>query len=230
MRSTELVVVLLCSVALLSGCASKQRRGRILSPDQITAPEPVQGNTAQYMCPYSRDGKFTVWMQAAMNATAERATERPASEGERRPPSGPPPEHRGAANSAEAAARDAKRQQAAAQRGGGFEFIRDHTELSFSGADDLCLYLYAKHSRDAGYGQVFDYITALYPDMGRRCPEALRKASSGSDEGRGGPGEGGPGGGMGGGMGGGGGPGGGMGGGPGGGMGGGRGGWGGILY
>jgi hypothetical protein len=216
-------MVLLCCVAFLGGCASHQRRGRILSLEQITAPEPVQGNTAQYMCPYSRDGKFTVWMLAAMDATTARETERPMPDGDRQPPSGPPPEHRRTGNTAEAVARDAKRQHAAAHRGGGFEFIRDHTELSFSSADDLCLYLYAKHSHDAGYGQVFDYMAALYPDMGRRCPEALRKASSGSDEGRGGPGEGGPSGGMGGG------PGGGMGGGPGG-MGGGRGGCGGILY
>jgi hypothetical protein len=211
MKTGKSFAMLLCCVALVCRCASKPRGGRggVMSPDQITAPEPIAGNTGQYMNPYSSTGRYTAWMQTALDA-APADTAKVRKSGPHTPDEIP--------------ALDAQRQRDAAARAGGFERIREQSDQSFSSADDLCLYLYVKHSREADYGQVYDFVTALYPDMGRRCPEAMRKAAAGHDGGRSGDG---PGGGDSGGPGGGG-PGGG---GPGGGgMGGGRGGWGGGFF
>jgi uncharacterized membrane protein YgcG len=188
MNSWKMPVLVLCCAALVCGCASRQsgKRGGMPSPDEVTAPDPIQGNTGQYMCPYDASGKLNEWMQAVMDSDAVGPGELPVYA----PKGGP--DH----TAKDRLARDAKRQQAAAARAGGFDAIRAHSDLSFSSADDLCLYLYVKHSRDAGYGEVFESLASLYPDMGRRCREAIRRASAGKDEDRGGPGgSGGPGGG-----------------------------------
>ncbi len=212
MKSTAVSLVLCCAV-MLCGCASKSPSRGIVSPEDVNPPRPISGNTGQYMCPYMNDGHLAGWVRTALTAAPENRVS-PSSH-----PSLPTAE---LPSQARMQARDAERQQIVAARAGGFDAIQRGSELSFSSADDLCLYLYAKYSRQADYSQIFDYVGELYPDMRHRCSEAIHKAAGGKGE-RHGPG-GGDRGGMGGGFGGG--PGGpeGMGGGPGGGMGDGRGG------
>lgn len=201
---TKTTAAILCC-ALLCGCAQHAERRGIVSPSDITPPQPIAGNTGQYMCPYTSDGHATVWLQTALDHAPERRKTGRGSIPKVELPS-----------QSQVQAREAASQKDAAARAGGFDAIRQGSELSFSSADDLCLYLYAKYSRRAGYGEIFDYMGALYPDMRQRCRDAIHTAAGGGKGGGGrGPGSSGagPGGaGPGGGEPGGGGPGGGMGG------------------
>jgi hypothetical protein len=215
MKTGKTLALIICCAGLMCGCASEQRsaRGGLMSPASITAPIPILGNTGQYLCPYAQDGRQTSWLEAALKSSPAGAAAsapgleppvRPGTGSEGAPPPLPPEDMRTKKRDlGSTPAQDAEKQQAAAARAGGFDAIRAHSNLSFSSADDLCVYLYAKYSRTPNYSQVYAYLSTLYPDLGQRCPAALRRASQPKDGGHG-PGDGGPGDGPGGGPGGGG--------------------------
>jgi len=65
----------------------------------------------------------------------------------------------------------------AIQMCGGEEKIKATSDLSFNNLDDLALYIYVRHSKDANYNDVVKAVTGIYPDLQERYSQALVNAS-----------------------------------------------------
>ena len=157
-------------VVILSNCATKQT---VLLPDQIIAPIPIQGNSGKYMCPYTSDGVLAEWVDKAINArigatvgetvgtyTGQKVLKQVPFVG---------------GFLGEKAGKAVGR-QLAIKASGGWEYIKETSDLSFNSCDDLAVYLYAKYSRHAHYQDALKAIYEIYPELQKRYWPAIRKA------------------------------------------------------
>lgn len=164
-------VTVLAMVLVASGCAP-----HIARPDQLTAPEPIQGNTGKYMSPYTTDEVLAEWVDKAIKARAAGSI--------------------GGAVGAYAGAKALEQipfvggiigekvgkkigQEIAIKCAGGREFICQSSDLSFNSLDDMAVYLYVKHSTHEHYQEALKAASGIYPEFQQGYHMALAKASRG---------------------------------------------------
>jgi hypothetical protein len=153
----------------LAGCAPHLAR-----PDQLTAPQPILGNTGKFMCPYTSDEVLAEWVDNAMKARAAGKI--------------------GGAVGAYAGAKALEQvplvggifgkmvgnkigKEIAIKCAGGRGFICDSSDLSFNSQDDLAVYLYVKYSDNEHYQDALKATFGIYPDFEERYSVALYRAS-----------------------------------------------------
>ena len=162
------------SVVLLTatfGCAP-----HIARPDQMVAPEPIYGNTGKFMSAYTSDDVLAEWVDCAIKAKDASSIG-------------------GAAGAF--AGQEALKQipfvggilgdavgkkiglEIAIKAAGGWDHIRQTSDLSFNSPDNLAVYLYVKHSRDEHYQDALNAEFSIYPDFKQEYSDALIKASRG---------------------------------------------------
>lgn len=168
----NLFLISLISVVLV-GCAG---RGIIKIPTaaSLTAPAPIEGNTGEYMSPFTSDGVVSKWATKAISVKAGSAV--------------------GGAVGAYAGSKALEQipffgswlgQKAGNAAGralainniGGEEFIKETSDLSFSNLDDLAVYIYVKHSTHKSYHAVLNATYTIYPDLKKSYRYALNRAA-----------------------------------------------------
>jgi hypothetical protein len=140
----------------------------------MTPPEPIKGNTGQYMSPYTQDDVLAEWVEMGIKARmAGQAGQIIGAEVGQRVLGQIPfvggliGQHAGKAAG----------KAIAIQMCGGEEKIKATSDLSFNSLDDMSLYMYAKHSKDKNYEDVLKAVTGIYPDLQERYYQALMDAS-----------------------------------------------------
>jgi len=164
------LVLIIVFAGFLTGCATP-----LLRPDQMVAPQPILGNSGQYMCPYTQDGVMAEWTDKAINAkigsrvgqmagtyAGQKALEQVPFVG------GFIGSHVG----------EAVGRKIAIESAGGMDYIKEKSDLSFNNIGDMSVYLYVKHSNHPHYQDALDAAMEIYPELKKEYYLALQKASS----------------------------------------------------
>lgn len=156
---------------LLAGCATMPATQDVASISdpaakaaavaklQAEAPKPIEGNTGQFMSPFTSDGVTAQWVTKSMQVEAsgqigEAAGTLAATELLKNVPF------------AGMFAGDASKRLARAmalKKIGGEEFLKSSSDLSFNTLEDMAAYMYAFHSTHDDYARVVKATTAIYP-------------------------------------------------------------------
>lgn len=137
----------------------------------LAAPVPMADNNGAFLSPYKCDGTPTEWSNKAMTAGAGAAA--------------------GSVVAGQAAAKvpfvggffKKKAQDMGAQTGaitaaGGMEFIKSSSDMSFNSADELAVYLQAKHAAiDPDFAKRVSAAMAIYPDLKNNYTKAVQAAA-----------------------------------------------------
>jgi len=154
------------------------------SPEQINAPSPVAGNAGRYKSPYTGGGSIAAWAQkrdAGSDNGSDIAGAIGGSVGQQVANKALDfvPFGLGSMlgkNAGESVARSATSQTIVATLPTAEE-IAASSDLSFSTAEDLSLFMYAKYSRDADYPRVLALTMQVYPEMQIAYASAIEKAA-----------------------------------------------------
>tara|TARA_R110002072_G_scaffold170552_2_gene324240 strand:- start:187587 stop:188219 length:633 start_codon:yes stop_codon:yes gene_type:complete len=139
---------------------------------ELEVVEPLEDNSGDFMFPFTRDGEMTAWADKALNAqigsrvageVADRATNALAA----RVPLG---------GLASRFARSKAQETGAVMAIGGWEFIRENSELSFTRLDDLSVYMHSRFNGDLAYEQALAAAMAVYPELEKGHEKAVDKA------------------------------------------------------
>ena len=167
------IAAIVASSLLFSGCGMEPPY--IAPPTSLTAPAPIQGNSGQFMSPYTTDGVMAEWVDKSVNAKVGAAV--------------------GGAVGAYAGQKLAEQipffggmigqevgesagRAAALEMAGGEEFIKSSSDLSFNNLYELSVWMYVTHSSHAHYQDALDATFAIYPEMQQIYSTALIQASS----------------------------------------------------
>ncbi len=168
--SKKLVFLMMISF-ILSSCAGPQLK----KSHEIVPPEPIYGNSGEFMSPYTEDDILADWVDKAIGAKAGAQI--------------------GAAIGAYAGAKALEMvpfiggmigkyageqigRQIAISASGGMEYITSTSDLSFDSLDKMSVYLYAKHSTHEHYQDALAATMEIYPDLKKTYMVAIYKASA----------------------------------------------------
>jgi len=142
-------------------------------PEEIVAPEPISGNSGEYMCPYTQDEVLAMWVDKAVNARLASGVGAAvgAAVGQKAFEQIPILGGLIGRKIGEEAGR-----KIAIKASGGMEYIKSTSDLSFNEVDNLAVYLYAKYSYNEHYDGALKATYAIYPKLQRRYVTAIRGA------------------------------------------------------
>ena len=163
------VVFFVMFAFLLSSCAMKPN----VKPEQIVPPSPIQGNSGEYMCPYTSDGVVAEWVDKAINAKAGATIGKTAGAYAGQKAMEQIPFVGGILGGM---AGEAIGRKIAIESCGGWEYIKDTSDLSFNSCDDLAVYIYATHSSHSHYDKVLSAAYEIYPDLEKNYWSAIKEA------------------------------------------------------
>jgi hypothetical protein len=163
MKFQSICLAMLAPILLiLVGCVPN-----IPGPTEVTVPEPIEGSTGEFMCPYTSDGTVAKWVEngtaAGTGAAIGEAVGNKLFENI--------PFFGGMLGKAAG-------RKAALELVGGEEFMKETSDLSFMRIKDLIVYIYANYSDNEHYQEVYDLSSKIYPDMQEEYVEALEEADS----------------------------------------------------
>ncbi|MCH1930408.1 hypothetical protein L9G16_09470 [Shewanella sp. A25] len=158
-------------VLFMSGCAMQPQ---IAAPNQLIAPQPIEGNTGEFMSPFTSDGVMTEWVDKAVNADMGATI--------------------GGLAGAYAGQKLAEQipfvggwigseignsvgREVAIEMSGGEELIKSSSDLSFNNLADLAVWMYVTHSTNPHYQDALESAQAIYPDLKTIYGQALYEAS-----------------------------------------------------
>lgn len=145
-----------------------------LDPASVTAPEPIQGNSGQFMSPYTSDGVVAEWVDRAVNVKMGASIGKTALSFAGQKAMENVPFVGGMLGSAVG---DAAGRAVAIEASGGMDFITSTSDLSFNSVDDLAVFLFANHSQSADFQKVLEATWAIYPPLQQRYYPAIQAAS-----------------------------------------------------
>jgi len=162
-------------VLVFTGCAIAPPP--LATPAQLVAVavQPIEGNSGEFMSPYTSDGVLAEWVDKAVNAKMGAAI--------------------GGAVGAYAGAKLAEQipfvggwlgqkvgntvgREIALEASGGEEFIKESSDLSFNNLNDLAVFMYANYSSTEHYQDALDATWEIYPDLKLTYMQALYTASA----------------------------------------------------
>lgn len=137
----------------------------------LAAPAPLADNSGAFLSPYRCDGTPTEWSNKAMTTGASAAA--------------------GGMVAGQAAAKvpfvggffkkkaqDMGAQTAAVAAAGGMEFIKSASDMSFNSADELAVYLQARHAAlDPDFAKRVSAAMAIYPALKANYTKAVQTAA-----------------------------------------------------
>ncbi len=166
---------ILFAVVLLSGCAGLGGP-QIAQPAQLAAvaPQPIYGNSGEFMSPYTEDGVVAGWVDKAVNAKLGAAIGSQAGAYAGRKMMENVPFFGGMLGQKVG---DAAGRKIAIEASGGWEHIKATSDLSFNTIEDLAVYIYAHHSAHPDYQQVLEATWEIYPELKTAYMPAITNAS-----------------------------------------------------
>lgn len=165
-----LPMVLSLSVIFLGGCATTRK---MTSPNELVCPQPIQGNTGKYMCPYTQDGVLAEWIDRAINAKIGGAVGQYAGTfaGQKALEQVPFVGGFLGGKVGEEAGKAIVIKMA-----GGMDYIKKTSDLSFDSIDDMAVYLYVNNSQHEHYQKALSSTFEIYPELKRKYYAAIAKA------------------------------------------------------
>ena len=171
MKTHLFVGSLVLAAALFSGCATT---ASFPTAAQVIAPPPLPNNSGKYMAPYTSDGVVAEWVDKAVKAKMGAAVGG----------------HVGAYAGQKALeqvpfiggfigqkAGEKIGREVAINAAGGWESIKQSSDLSFNSVDDLAVWMYAKFSGNEHYQDVLAATQGIYPDLQERYSAAIIAAA-----------------------------------------------------
>jgi hypothetical protein len=156
----------------------------LATPNKITAPTPIAGNSGKFMSPFTAAGAVALWAKKPVAATDNGSTLAATAGGAA---------GQYAADKAlsfvpfglggmigrkagESAARAATKTNLEPELPS-MNAVIASSDISFNSADDLAVFLYAKHSSRGEYAQVLALAEQVYPELKAAYTPAIEKAS-----------------------------------------------------
>lgn len=172
-----LALLALTSTLFLGACAAGGfAQPRMASPQQmaLVAPEPIRGNSGEFMSPYTSDGTVAEWAEKATSAKMGAAVGGMAGRklGEKAMENVPFFGGMLGQKAGEELGR-----KAAIEASGGWESIKGSSDLSFNNLQDMAIWMYANHSSHSHYQEALDATMEIYPDLKVTYQQALMQAS-----------------------------------------------------
>jgi hypothetical protein len=144
-----------------------------LPTDQLIVPQARLDNGGEFMCPYTQDDVLAEWTDMAIKAKGAASI--------------------GGAIGAEVGSRALENipiiggilgqkvgekagRAIAVKNSGGWDFIKETSDISFDRLDDLAVYLYATFSTHEHYQDALDATRASYPKMKQAYGNAIQKS------------------------------------------------------
>ena len=139
---------------------------------ELDVPEPIEGNEGEFVFPYTESGYLTPWAEKALSAqvgaeVGGRAADSAVSSLASKVPLG---------GFLAGKAKSKAKETGAVVAIGGWDFIRENTELSFNSLDDLSVYMHSEFNGEADYEQALAAAMAIYPELERGHERAIDKA------------------------------------------------------
>lgn len=138
----------------------------------LVAPQPLPDNSGKYLSPYTADGEVTDWAKKSLQAEAgaqagDAAGNAAANAVARKVPFGGLLKSKTKATASAAGAATAM---------GGWDFIRDSSDISFNEMQKFSVYLQVTHGDDPAYDESLAATMKLYPELKTGYRKALRQA------------------------------------------------------
>jgi hypothetical protein len=146
------------------------------SPAELAAnaPVPIQGNSGQYMSPYTSDGVLAEWVDKAVNAKMGAAIGSAAGAYAGRKALEHVPFIGGFLGQKVG---NAAGRTIAIKASGGMEYIKATSDLSFHTMNDLAVYMYANYGGTENYQSALEATWELYPELKQGYFQAITSAS-----------------------------------------------------
>lgn len=138
----------------------------------LVAPEPLPDNSGKYLSPYHADGTMTEWAEKSLHAEAgaqagEAAGGAAADAVAKKIPFGGLLKNK---------AKDSAGAAGAAAAVGGWDYIRDSSDVSFDDMQNFSVYLQVTHGDAPGYDQALAATMNLYPELKKGYRKSLNNA------------------------------------------------------
>ena len=132
----------------------------------LAVPQPILGNTGQFMSPFTEDGTVTVWVEKAVNAKIGSAVGGMvgAEAGKKMFEQVPLFGGMFGKSVGEAAGREI-----AIKAAGGWDFIKANSDLSFDSLREMSVWMKTTHGASPHYAAVVSSIKEIYPAL--KAPE-----------------------------------------------------------
>ncbi len=169
-KSTLGMIGTFIALALLFGCASAPK---FPTPGELVAPSPIEDNSGEFMSPYTSDGVVAKWCDKAVNASAGSAIGGAAGAIVGQQVLKQVPFVGGFLGNT---AGKAIGRKMAIEASGGWEYIKETSDLSFNSLDDMAVWLYVTHSTNEHYQAVYKAVGNIYPDFKERYYPAIQAA------------------------------------------------------
>jgi len=166
--------VLLSLLVTLSACSMAPKLPP--KPTEILAPEAIQGNTGEYMSPYTSDGVVAEWVDKAINAKLGSTIGGTVAAIGMQQVAGQIPFVGGIVGHYVGSYVGRK---IALEMSGGEEFIKETSDLSFNNLNDLSVHTYVHFSSHASYQDALNAAKEIYPDLKKTYSAALLRAPRG---------------------------------------------------
>lgn len=158
LRNLKILVLLSVVLVVVTGCSTK-----FAPRESVKAPEPIADSSGEYVCPYTSDGVVADWVvkgkYAGAGAAAGKAVGQEA--GKSVVKSIPLVGGLFGGKVGESAGR-----AAAIEAAGGWDYIRETSDLSFNSIDDMMAYLYVNYYRsNEHWGDVIGYAGNIYKEL-----------------------------------------------------------------
>jgi len=138
----------------------------------LRVPDPIDGSDGDYMFPFTKEGSLTSWGEKALTAQAgAQAGDMAADQGMKVIASSIP-----FGGLFSGAAKKKAKSAGAVLAIGGWDFIKENTELSFEELSDLSVYMHSKFYGDPNYETALAASMAVYPDLEKGHEKAIKRA------------------------------------------------------
>jgi hypothetical protein len=143
-------------------------------PGALVAPAPIMGNSGKYMSPYTSDGVLAPWVDKAINVKLGATIGKTAGAYAGQKALEMVPFVGGILGSkvGEAAGR-----AIAIEASGGWDYIKNTSDLSFNSPDDMAVFLYVTHSSHEHYKDALAATCEIYRDLCDRYDSAIQNAT-----------------------------------------------------
>ncbi len=157
----------------LKGDVEKYVGAFLTDENKFVAPAPQMDNEGKFLSPYTQDGVLAEWVDKAINvkigATLGKHIGSFLMDSDKQEGSMFGGFFGGRAG-------ESKGRELAIKASGGWESIKDASDMSFDDIEDMAVYLFAKHSDHEHYKDGLDATMTLYPELEETYAKAIKWA------------------------------------------------------
>lgn len=167
------VVLLILVVVNITGASVSLAGKTVPTPESLTTPKARMDNKGEYLSPFTQDGVIAEWVDKAINAKIGSAIGEQGGGLLGQKASGKSSFLGGALGGMLG---NKAGQKVAIKTCGGWDGIRNASDISFDNVNDMAVYIYKKHSSHPQYTEVLEAAMVIYPELKKNYNESLQGA------------------------------------------------------